>query len=86
MAGPDEGREPGSLLLLAQGGTAIGRCRNTLRTATKEVLQGYHDSLRIGGIHQIAACRVSLFEKYELGLKPKTVYELVPEFFRSFES
>lgn len=28
---------------------------------------------------------VSLFEKYELGLKPKTVYELVPEFFRSFE-
>lgn len=29
---------------------------------------------------------VSLFEKYELGLKPKTVYELVPEFFRSFES
>lgn len=23
---------------------------------------------------------VSLFEKYELGLKPKTVYELVPEF------
>jgi restriction system protein len=29
---------------------------------------------------------VSLFEKYELGLKPKTVYELAPEFFRSFES
>jgi restriction system protein len=29
---------------------------------------------------------VSLFEKYELGLKPKTVYELIPEFFRSFES
>jgi restriction endonuclease Mrr len=29
---------------------------------------------------------VSLFEKYELGLKPKTVIELVPEFFRSFES
>jgi hypothetical protein len=29
---------------------------------------------------------VSLFEKVELGLKPKTVYELVPEFFRSFES
>jgi restriction system protein len=29
---------------------------------------------------------VSLFEKYQLGLKPKTVYELVPEFFRSFES
>jgi restriction system protein len=29
---------------------------------------------------------VSLFEKYELGLKPKTVYELVPEFFRSFEN
>ena len=29
---------------------------------------------------------VNLFEKYELGLKPKTVYELVPEFFRSFES
>jgi restriction system protein len=29
---------------------------------------------------------VSLFEKYELGLKPKTVYELVPEFFKSFES
>lgn len=29
---------------------------------------------------------VSLFEKYELGLKPKIVYELVPEFFRSFES
>ena len=29
---------------------------------------------------------MSLFEKYELGLKPKTVYELVPEFFRSFES
>lgn len=29
---------------------------------------------------------VSLFEKYELGLKPKTVYELLPEFFRSFES
>ncbi len=29
---------------------------------------------------------VGLFEKYELGLKPKTVYELVPEFFRSFES
>ena len=29
---------------------------------------------------------VSLFEKYELGLKPKTVYGLVPEFFRSFES
>ncbi len=25
---------------------------------------------------------VSLFEKYELGLKPKTVHELVPEFFR----
>jgi restriction system protein len=23
---------------------------------------------------------VSLFEKYELGLKPKTVYELIPEF------
>jgi hypothetical protein len=35
---------------------------------------------------KIAAWRVSLFEKYELGLKPKTVYELVPEFFRSFES
>ena len=30
--------------------------------------------------------QVSLFEKYELDLKPKTVYELVPEFFRSFES
>ena len=23
---------------------------------------------------------MSLFEKYDLGLKPKTVYELVPEF------
>lgn len=29
---------------------------------------------------------VGLFEKVELGLKPKIVYELVPEFFRSFES
>ena len=29
---------------------------------------------------------VNLFEKYELGLKPKTVYQLVPEFLRSFES
>lgn len=29
---------------------------------------------------------VNLFEKYELGLKPKTVYELVPEFFKSFEN
>lgn len=29
---------------------------------------------------------VGLFEKYELGLKPKIVYELVPEFFKSFES
>jgi len=29
---------------------------------------------------------VSLFKQYELGLKPKTVYVLVPEFFRSFES
>jgi hypothetical protein len=31
-------------------------------------------------------CLVSLFKQYELGLKPKTVYVLVPEFFRSFES
>lgn len=29
---------------------------------------------------------LSLSEKYELGLKPKTVYQLVPEFFRCFES
>ncbi len=29
---------------------------------------------------------VTLFKKYELGLKPKTVYELGPEFFRSFAS
>lgn len=29
---------------------------------------------------------VGLFEKYELGLKPKTVFELVPDFFKSFES
>ncbi len=29
---------------------------------------------------------VGLFENHELGLKPKTVYELAPEFFRSFAS
>ncbi len=29
---------------------------------------------------------VCLFEKHELGLKPKTVYELVSKFLRSFES
>ncbi len=29
---------------------------------------------------------VSLFEMYELGLRAETVYELLPEFFRSFES
>ena len=29
---------------------------------------------------------VSLFEKYELGLKPKTVYELVPGHFRGSET
>ncbi len=29
---------------------------------------------------------VGLFEKYQLGLRPKTVYEIVPEFFKSFES
>ena len=29
---------------------------------------------------------VTLFEKYKLGLKPRVVYELVPEFFRSFEN
>jgi restriction system protein len=28
---------------------------------------------------------VSLFEKYQLGLKPVTVYEIVPEFFENFE-
>lgn len=28
---------------------------------------------------------VGLFEKYELGLKPKVVYEIQPEFFSSFE-
>ena len=28
---------------------------------------------------------VSLFEKYQLGLKPVTVYEIVPEFFKNFE-
>ena len=27
---------------------------------------------------------VSLFEKYELGLKPVTVYEIIPEFFNNF--
>lgn len=29
---------------------------------------------------------VGLFEKYELGLRPKVVYEIQPEFFKSFES
>jgi len=28
---------------------------------------------------------VSLFEKYQLGLKPITVYQIVPEFFKNFE-
>jgi len=28
---------------------------------------------------------VSLFEKYQLGLKPVTVYEIIPEFFKNFE-
>jgi restriction system protein len=28
---------------------------------------------------------VTLFEKYELGLKPKVVFEIVPEFFKNFE-
>ncbi len=30
----------------------------------------------------MVATLVSLFEKYELGLKQKTVYALVPELFR----
>lgn len=29
---------------------------------------------------------VNLFEKYELGLKPESEYDLVTEFYRSFES
>jgi len=28
---------------------------------------------------------VSLFEKYQLGLKPKTVYDVLPDFFENFE-
>ncbi len=28
---------------------------------------------------------VSLFEKYQLGLKPVTIYEIIPEFFKNFE-
>ncbi len=28
---------------------------------------------------------VSLFEKYQLGLRPVTVYEIIPEFFKNFE-
>lgn len=28
---------------------------------------------------------VSLFEKYQLGLKPMIVYEIIPEFFKNFE-
>ena len=28
---------------------------------------------------------VSLFEKYQLGLKPKVVYDLVPDFFDNFK-
>lgn len=28
---------------------------------------------------------ISLFEKYELGLKPKTVYDVVPDFFENFK-
>lgn len=28
---------------------------------------------------------VELFEKYEIGLKPVTVYQIVPEFFKNFE-
>ncbi len=29
---------------------------------------------------------VALFEKYQLGLRPKVVYDIVPEFFKSFEN
>lgn len=43
--------------------------------------EGAQDLELIDSMHPM-----SQFEKYELGLKPKPVYELVPEFFRSFES
>jgi restriction system protein len=28
---------------------------------------------------------ISLFEKFEIGLKPVVVYEIIPEFFKNFE-
>jgi restriction system protein len=71
-------------------GSMQGRAEKGLIHTTGRFTQEAQKEANRDGVPPIelidGGCFVDPFAKYELGLKPKTVYELVPEFFRSFES